>query len=186
MSVFLELALQMCEESQEISSTGEVSFIDLVAFFSAAQTENEKSLNAFSNRREKVVNRDSELCQKFQVILAKAHKLEGYAKTAASSGHVGVLRSLCEIPEMELVAKRKMEIEGDELKFQSKEDFSALGVAIVENQTQAAKVLLEAGFDQYQGFQNFGTAMHQAVMQGNPEIVELLPKQDESILIRFS
>ena len=65
---------------------------------------------------------------------------------------------------MQLVAKRKMVFDQDELNFQSKEDFSALGVAIVENQTQAVKVLLQAGFDQYQGFQNFGTAMHQAVM----------------------
>ena len=83
---------------------------------------------------------------------------------------------------MQLVAKRKMVFDQDELNFQSKEDFSALGVAIVENQTQAVKVLLQAGFDQYQGFQNFGTAMHQAVMQGNPEIVELLLKQDLSVV----
>ena len=67
------------------------------------------------------------------MILSKAQKLEGYAKSAASSGHIGVLKSLFEIPEMELVAKRKMKFGEDELKFQSKEDFSALGVAIVEN-----------------------------------------------------
>ena len=133
MSVFLELALQMCEESLEISTTGEVGFMDIVSFFSAAQSSGEKVETTFSNRREKLENKDSELCQKFQVILAKAQKLEGYAKTAASSGHVGILRSLCEVPEMELVAKRKMVFDRDELNYQSKEDFSALGVAIVEN-----------------------------------------------------
>ena len=48
----------------------------------------------------------------------------------------------------------------------------------MENQNQAVKMLLDAGIDQYSGFPNFGTAMHLAVMQGNPEVVELLLRQD--------
>ena len=66
------------------------------------------------------------------------------------------------------------------MQFQTYEDFSVLGVAIVENQNQAVKLMLEAGIDQFSGFQNFGTAMHLAVMQGNPEVVELLLRQDLS------
>ena len=62
----------MCEESAEISATGEVGFMDVVTFFSAAQATGEKEETTFSNRREKLDNKDSELCQKFQGILAKA------------------------------------------------------------------------------------------------------------------
>ena len=84
------------------------------------------------------------------------------------------------MPETKLIIKRSMKIEGEDVQFVSQEDFSALGVAIVENQSQAVKMLVDAGMDQITGFQSFGTAMHLAVMQGNPEVVELLLRQDLS------
>lgn len=112
--------------------------------------------------------------EKIDKIMKKAYKLESYLKTAASFGHCGIIKSLLKMPEIELVLKKRMEIDGEEVQYHSFEDFSSLGVAIVENQNQAVKMLLEAGANQFNGYQSFGTAMHLAVMQGNPEVVEML------------
>ena len=116
--------------------------------------------------------------EKIDQMLKMAHKIEGYLKTAASFGHVGVIKSLSSMPEAKLIFKKSIEVDGEVIQYQSFEDFSVLGVAVVENQNQAVKMLLDAGIDQYSGFPNFGTAMHLAVMQGNPEVVELLLRQD--------
>ena len=107
-------------------------------------------------------------------MLKMAHKIEGYLKTAASFNHVGVIKSLSSMPEAQLIFNKSMEVDGEVVQYQSFEDFSVLGVAVVENQNQAVKMLLDAGMDQFSGFPNFGSAMHLAVMQGNPEVVELL------------
>ena len=66
-------------------------------------------------------------------MVKKAHKIEGYLKTAASYGHVGIIKSLCSTPETKLIIKKSMKVDGEDIQFVSQEDFSALGVAIVEN-----------------------------------------------------
>ena len=71
--------------------------------------------------------------EKIDCILKKAYKIEGYLKTAASYGHVGVIKSLCSMPEAKLIFKKSMEIDGEVVHYQSFEDFSVLGVAVVEN-----------------------------------------------------
>ena len=63
MSVFLDLAMQMCEESEEISSTGEVKFLDLVTYFSANNfsQSNTKNIQSFDDaKRDKSMSKHSE------------------------------------------------------------------------------------------------------------------------------
>ena len=66
-------------------------------------------------------------------MIKKARKIEGYLKTAASFGHVGVIKSLCSIPETKLIFKKRTEVDGEEVHYHSFEDFSILGIAVVEN-----------------------------------------------------
>ena len=59
MSVFLDLAMQMCEESEEIRTTGQVKFLDLVTYFSAAPSIN-KNIKTFDEiNRDKQVGKNS-------------------------------------------------------------------------------------------------------------------------------
>ena len=37
--------------------------------------------------------------KKIDEMVQKAHKIEGYFKLAASYGHIGVIKSLCSMPE---------------------------------------------------------------------------------------
>ena len=56
----------------------------------------------------------------------------------------------------------------------SREELSPLTFALLEQQTTAARELIDGGIDQMNGFGSFTSALHLAVAQANPEIVEAL------------
>lgn len=59
-------------------------------------------------------------------------------------------------------------------------EFSPLGIAILENQVEIAKIFIKAQIDLENGFANFGTALHLAISECNSEIVEMLLKTNLS------
>ena len=52
-------------------------------------------------------------------MIKKAHKIEGYLKTAASYGHTGIIKSLCSMPETKLIINKSLKVDGEDVKFVS-------------------------------------------------------------------
>ena len=93
---------------------------------------------------------------------------------AANYGHVGVIKSLIGSPEAQQsykeaqfrLSQRKQDLEQratiDNLAATkpTADDFSPLAVALLEQQTEAARALIETGADINTGYASFGNAVH--------------------------
>ena len=55
-------------------------------------------------------------------------------------------------------------------------------MALLEHQTEAAKALIEIGADLINGYGSFGSALHLAAVQANPEVFELLLKRNKQYI----
>lgn len=102
MSVFMELAMQMCEESEKINATGQVKFSQFVEYFShksstsaaGVLTASGVGMNCLSMGQASTLGGGNNgMCEQ-EKLIEKAMKVESQLILAASYGHIGVINSL--------------------------------------------------------------------------------------------
>lgn len=65
-------------------------------------------------------------------------------------------------------------VESSLLRSSDPNEFSPLGIAILENQVEVARILIQAQIDLEHGYQNCGSALELAISHCQTEIVDLL------------